>query len=74
MKFKGEGRDDLRQDAVMEQVFEVCNHVLGRARETRRRDLRIRSYSVVPLAEQGGMLEFVANTQPLHWLYDAHRR
>ena len=64
----------MRQDAVMEQVFEVCNQVLRRDRETRKRDLKIRSYKVVPLAERAGMIEYVEDTQPLKWLYDAHKR
>ncbi|KAI0063978.1 hypothetical protein BV25DRAFT_1837166 [Artomyces pyxidatus] len=42
--FKGEGDDDLRQDAVMEQVFDIVHVVLQRDRETRRRNLSIRRY------------------------------
>ncbi|KAI0046219.1 hypothetical protein FA95DRAFT_1520516 [Auriscalpium vulgare] len=73
--FKGEGDDDLRQDAVMEQVFDLVNVVLRRDRETRRRNLRIRGYKVVPLAAQAGVLEFVGNTAPLSkWLIAAHQR
>ncbi|PPQ98246.1 hypothetical protein CVT26_003417 [Gymnopilus dilepis] len=73
--FKGEGKDDLRQDAVMEQVFELVNSVLKQDRETRRRELRIRDYKVVPLASQAGVIEFVGNTSPLkEWLHSAHSR
>ncbi|THH11332.1 hypothetical protein EW145_g727 [Phellinidium pouzarii] len=73
--FKGEGDDDLRQDAVMEQVFELCNQVLCRDRETRKRQLSIRSYKVVPLAPQAGLLEFVGNTTPMQgWLALSHAR
>ncbi|KAH7923978.1 hypothetical protein BV22DRAFT_1196306 [Leucogyrophana mollusca] len=73
--FKGEGGDDMRQDAVMEQVFTLVNVVLRCDRETRRRDLKIRGYTVVPLAAQAGVLEFVGNTVPLmNWLNDAHTR
>jgi ataxia telangiectasia mutated family protein len=57
----------------MEQVFELVNVVLCRDRETRRRNLRIRGYKVIPLASQAGVLEFVGNTIPLsHWLTKAH--
>ncbi|KAL0953735.1 hypothetical protein HGRIS_004926 [Hohenbuehelia grisea] len=71
--YKGEGQDDLRQDAVMEQVFELVNIVLSRDRETRRRNLGIRSYKVIPLSSQAGILEFVGNTSPLSgWLLTAH--
>ena len=57
----------------MEQVFDLVNVVLCRDRETRRRNLRIRGYKVIPLASQAGVLEFVGNTIPLsHWLAKAH--
>ncbi|THH15268.1 hypothetical protein EW146_g5182 [Bondarzewia mesenterica] len=71
--FKGEGDDDLRQDAVMEQVFDLVNVVLRSDRETRKRNLSIRGYKVIPLAVQAGILEFVGNTSPLsNWLNKAH--
>ncbi|KAI0704256.1 hypothetical protein BC835DRAFT_810570 [Cytidiella melzeri] len=73
--FKGEGNDDIRQDAVMEQVFDLVNVVLRNDRETTRRNLRIRGYKVIPLAAQAGVLEFVGNTMPLNsWLRRAHSR
>jgi ataxia telangiectasia mutated family protein len=75
LQFKGEFRDDLRQDAVMEQVFDLVNRVLRQDRETRRRELRVRDYKVIPLSSHAGMMEFVDNTMPLSgWLGNAHRR
>ena len=73
-QFKGEGEDDLRQDAVMEQVFELVNIVLKRDRATTKRGLHIRTYKVIPIASQAGVLEFVENTIPLGtWLVEAHQ-
>ncbi|KAG5339469.1 hypothetical protein C0989_004155 [Termitomyces sp. Mn162] len=73
--FKGQGTDDLRQDAVMEQVFNLVNGILHRDRETRRRLLNVREYKVIPLASQGGILEFVENTHAIRdWLVKAHQR
>ncbi|KAG2132781.1 hypothetical protein DEU56DRAFT_812008 [Suillus clintonianus] len=73
--FKGEGNDDLRQDAVMEQVFHLCNMVLRYDKETRRRNLNVRDYKVLPLAPQAGVIEFVGNTVTLQaWLQDAHQK
>ncbi|KAJ7504364.1 hypothetical protein B0H11DRAFT_513652 [Mycena galericulata] len=73
--FKGEGNDDLRQDAVMEQVFELVNTVLRSDRETSRRALNVRGYKIIPLGAQAGVLEFVANTTPMQgWLVPAHAR
>ncbi|CAE6436426.1 unnamed protein product [Rhizoctonia solani] len=73
--FKGEGEDDLRQDAVMEQVFELVNILLDRDRASKRRNLRVRTYKVIPLASQAGLLEFVTNTMPIGgWLLNAHKK
>ena len=73
--FKG-GSDDLRQDAIMEQVFEEVSKLLGNHASTRQRKLRIRTYNVLPLSNTTGVLEFVKNTMafqdilvPLHQTY-----
>ncbi|GAA5890089.1 hypothetical protein JCM6882_009223 [Rhodosporidiobolus microsporus] len=59
------GDDDIRQDAVMEQVFELVNRLLARDDGGRRRKLRLRTYRVIPLQRMNGLIEFAANTQPL---------
>jgi len=56
------GNDDIRQDAVMEQVFDAVNNILGRHR--RPRGLRVRTYAIVPLAPQAGVIEWVEHTLP----------
>lgn len=48
-----QGKDDLRQDAVMQQVFAMCSMLLQRNADTRKRKLNIRRYKVLPV--------------PLHW-------
>lgn len=59
----------------MEQVFDLVNHVLRRDRETRRRNLNIRGYKVIPLTSQAGLIEFVLNTSALKdFLQPAHER
>ena len=40
------GKDDLRQDAVMQQVFDMVNNLLQKNNETRKRCLQIRKYKV----------------------------
>ncbi|XP_012149187.1 serine/threonine-protein kinase tefu isoform X2 [Megachile rotundata] len=59
------GRDDLRQDAVMQQVFNVMNTLLRACKETKRRKLTIRTYKVVPLTQRSGVLEWCDNTMPI---------
>ncbi|KAI3399398.1 hypothetical protein diail_7125 [Diaporthe ilicicola] len=69
------GNDDLRQDAIMEQVFAAVSSLLKQHRATRQRNLGIRTYKVLPLTNRSGLIEFVANTVPLHdWLMPAHER
>uniref|UniRef100_A0A8C5M9Z2 non-specific serine/threonine protein kinase n=1 Tax=Leptobrachium leishanense TaxID=445787 RepID=A0A8C5M9Z2_9ANUR len=59
------GRDDLRQDAVMQQVFQMCNTLLQKNSETRKRKLTIRRYKVVPLSQRSGVLEWCTGTVPI---------
>lgn len=69
------GNDDLRQDAIMEQVFAAVSSLLKLHRETQQRNLGIRTYKVLPLTSASGLIEFVPNTIPLHeFLMPAHER
>ncbi|KAF4123140.1 serine-protein kinase ATM [Geosmithia morbida] len=69
------GHDDLRQDAIMEQVFAAVSALLKLHRETQQRSLGIRTYKVLPLTATSGLIEFVPNTIPLHeFLMPAHER
>lgn len=58
------GGDDLRQDLVMQQVFETVNTTLRNNAATRERHLSIRTYKIIPLTSQTGVLEWVNNTIP----------
>ena len=59
------GKDDMRQDAVMQQVFGLVNHWLRANPESKEKSLTIRRYKVVPLSPQAGVLEWCTGTQPL---------
>ncbi|KAI9837294.1 MAG: hypothetical protein M1819_000368 [Sarea resinae] len=72
--YKG-SNDDLRQDCIMEQVFEQVSDLLQNHRSTRQRDLHIRTYKVVPLNSKAGIIEFVSDTIALHdYLMPAHQK
>lgn len=58
-------KDDLRQDAVMQQVFVHVSALLTDAPLARARKLHMRSYRVVPLSPLAGVMEWVENTMPL---------
>ncbi|KAF2871547.1 hypothetical protein BDV95DRAFT_606981 [Massariosphaeria phaeospora] len=69
------GNDDLRQDAIMEQVFDQVSRLLKNHTTTRLRDIGIRTYKVLPLSTRSGLMEFVPNTIPLHlWVMPAHEK
>ncbi|GAQ86367.1 Protein kinase ATM/Tel1 [Klebsormidium nitens] len=59
------GNDDLRQDAVMEQLFGLVSGQLQAHPETRKRQLNIRTYKVIPFTPTAGVLEWVNGTVPL---------
>ncbi|KAK3513535.1 hypothetical protein QTP70_016470, partial [Hemibagrus guttatus] len=59
------GQDDLRQDAVMQQVFQMCSTLLQRNADTRKRKLNIRRYKVVPFSQRSGVLEWCSGTVPI---------
>ncbi|CUM52324.1 Serine/threonine-protein kinase TEL1 [Debaryomyces fabryi] len=56
------GTDDLRQDSIMEQVFEKVNNIFKKDKETRKRELKVRTYKAVPLGPETGIIEFVPNS------------
>jgi len=59
------GNDDLRQDAVMEQVFTAMNVMLKTQLKTKKRCLTMRTYKVVPLSQRSGVIEWCDGTQTM---------
>lgn len=59
------GRDDLRQDAIMQQVFGLVNKLLDNDADAHKRQLNICTYKVIPLSQRSGLLEWCEGTQPL---------
>ncbi|XP_016998813.2 serine/threonine-protein kinase ATM isoform X1 [Drosophila takahashii] len=63
------GKDDLRQDAVMQQVFGIVNELLNQDSEFIERKLKLRTYKVTPLSMRSGILEWCTNSMPVgHYL------
>ncbi|UJR28997.1 hypothetical protein I4U23_010215 [Adineta vaga] len=56
------GKDDLRQDAVMQQLFTVVNRLLDKDELTCHQSMNIRTYKVVPLTQKSGVLEWCEGT------------
>lgn len=59
------GKDDLRQDAVMQQVFGIVNELLNSDSQFIERKLHLRTYKVTPLSTRSGILEWCSNTIPV---------
>ncbi|KAK3680137.1 Serine/threonine-protein kinase tel1 [Recurvomyces mirabilis] len=71
--FKSSKNDDMRQDAIMEQIFEEASKMLRNHKTTRQRDLHVRAYKVIPLDNHSAVVEWVLNTKPIgDYLKPAH--
>lgn len=55
-------KDDLRMDCRVMEFNSLINKLLKKNPETRQRRLAIRTYAVMPLNEECGLLEWVSNT------------
>ncbi|KAH0698336.1 hypothetical protein KY290_016254 [Solanum tuberosum] len=58
-------KDDLRKDARMMEFNAMVNRLLSKCSESRRRKLYIRTFAVIPLTEDCGMVEWVPHTRGL---------
>ncbi|XP_050425429.1 serine-protein kinase ATM isoform X2 [Adelges cooleyi] len=59
------GNEDMRQDAIMQQVFVLMNRLLKANKSTSQRKLTIRTYKVVPCSQQSGIAEWCTDTMSL---------
>lgn len=59
------GRDDPRQDAIMQQVFTIMNGMLRNHTDSNKRRLSVKTYKVVPLSQRSGLLEWCSDSVPL---------
>lgn len=61
-------KDDLRKDGRLMEFNDIVNKFLRKDPESRRRQLHIRTYAVVPLNEECGLIEWVSNTSGLRYI------
>uniref|UniRef100_A0A7S2RB93 non-specific serine/threonine protein kinase n=1 Tax=Mucochytrium quahogii TaxID=96639 RepID=A0A7S2RB93_9STRA len=63
--------DDLRQDAIMQQLYGVVDKFLASGKSK----MSLRTYTVVPLTHDTGLVGFIERTSTLgSYLADAHER
>lgn len=66
---KQEKNGDLRMDARMMEFNGVVNRILACDAESRKRNLKLKTFSVICLSEECGILEWINNTNCKHCLY-----
>lgn len=67
------GHEDLRQDKRVMQLFGLVNTLLANDRVTAKKDLQIRGYSVIPLAPNSGLIQWMQHCDTLHSLIKGYR-
>ncbi|OMJ08962.1 Serine-protein kinase ATM [Smittium culicis] len=68
------GKDDLRQDYVIEQLFNFINDCFESSNISKLKNLKLFTYKVVPLSKRSGIVEWVQNTTPVGtWLSDSYK-
>ncbi|KAE9043994.1 Serine/threonine-protein kinase [Phytophthora rubi] len=65
---KREKTGDLRKDARMMEFNSMINKLLQKDQEGRKRKLRLRTYAVVVLNEENGLMEWVRHTKAMRQL------
>lgn len=67
-------RDDTRKDAKVFEFTNMMNKLLSRSVDARKRKLVIENYSVIPLAEDMGVIEFVLNVATMKAVTQAQHK
>ena len=57
-------KDDLRKDGRLMEFNSMINRLLKKDPESRKRNLLVRTYAVIPLNEECGLIEWVPNCVP----------
>ncbi|KAG7664292.1 uncharacterized protein J8A68_002207 [[Candida] subhashii] len=67
-------RDDTRKDAKVVEFTTMVNRILRNSTEARKRNLYVPNYVVMPLAEDKGVIEFVADVQTMKGIISEQRK
>ena len=72
---KKEVKGDMRKNSRMMEFASVINRMLKKKPDSRLRQLRMRTFSVLPLTEECGVIEWINNTHNFRLLVkDMHER
>ena len=64
-------KDDLRKDSRMMEFNTMINRLLKKEEESRRRKLYLRTFAVIPLNDECGLIEWVSHVAPFRTICDA---
>lgn len=67
-------KDDTRKDAKVVEFTTMINRILSASTEARKRNLSIANYSVIPLAENMGVIEFVLDVATMKSIVNDQRK
>lgn len=67
-------RDDTRKDAKVFEFSNMINRLLAANNDARKRNLVIENYSVIPLAEDMGIIEFVQDVTTMKAVYQEQQK
>lgn len=65
---KKETAGDMRKDSRLVEFMTVVNRLLSKDSKSRQKDLELKTYAVLPLTEETGMIEWVNDLDPLRKL------
>lgn len=66
--------DDTRKDAKVVEFTTMVNRILASSTEARKRGLNVANYSVIPLSEKIGVIEFVMDVQTMKGIVNEQRK
>lgn len=64
--------DDLRKDAKLMEFTTMVDHLLSKDYESEQRNLHIKTYAVIPLNENYGIIEWVENSRTMRDILKVH--
>jgi serine/threonine-protein kinase ATR len=69
-KFLAKPKDDLRKDTRMMEFNTMINRLLLKDADARRRNLHLRTFTVIPMNESTGIIQWVDNTEVFRAIID----
>lgn len=63
--------DDLTKDYHFNKIVEMCNDLLMKDEQTKIQSMAATTFSVIPLAKQGGIIEFIEGVTPYYDTLDS---